>query len=634
MKNLMAATTTAGKPQLHSVRLLRRAYFNGAFAAVYLSAVLAFFYRHVISLIIQSKTLASISISISVLIADLVLAFMWFTCQSCRMKMIVREVQLENLDKVITSKESFPAMDIFVCTADPYKEPPLNVVNTALSVMAYDYPPEKLSVYVSDDGGSELTLFAFMEAAKFGRFWLPFCNQNNVMDRCPHAYFNSNHSASWETQNIKDKYESMKKKIESVMKKGKVTDEYLTGEEEHEAFSQWKQGIFTRQQHPSVIQVLLESGKDKDIAGNSMPNLVYVSREKSKDSFHQFKAGALNTLPEIPELGPDYSVKEHIKSRHVMNLAHHVAGCKYEVGTHWGSEIGFKYGTVVEDFYTGYLLQCEGWHSIFYHPKRPAFLGDVPISLFDIISQNKRWFVGFLDVAFSKHSPLTYGVKAMGYLQASSYGHYSLWAIWSIPIVIYAFIPQLSLLNKMCIFPQMSDPWFKLYSFLFLGAYGRHCLDFILAQGTIARWWSEQRFWLIRGLTSHTFATFEVVTRSLGINIATQGFNVTSKVIDDEQAKRYDQGIFEFGVESPMFVPLSMAAILNLVAFLYGFLKINLDGFFVQMFVAGFGVLNSVPIYEAMILRRDKGRMPTKITIISALLVFVLYVASLFVLNM
>ncbi|CAI9093442.1 OLC1v1028944C1 [Oldenlandia corymbosa var. corymbosa] len=727
------AATTAGKHQLHTQRLLRRTYFNRAFAVVYSLALLALLYRQALSLV------GPISLaSISMLIADLVLVFVWIASQACRMKLISREVYVENLHKVITSKEDFLGLDIFICTADPFKEPPLNVVNTALSVMAYDYPPEKLSVYVSDDGGSELTLFAFMEAAKFGRFWLPFCKRNNVMDRCPDAYFKLNYSPSPEAQTIKDMYEKMRMKIESVMEKGKVTDEYITSEEELQAFSQWKDGIFTRQQHPSVIQVLLEGSKDKDIEGNPMPNLVYISREKSKASPHHFKAGALNTLlrvsavmtnapiiltldcdmysndpktaqrvlcfimdPPYPKLGyiqfpqiyhglnkadtyaaelrqifqinpmgldgirhvnyvgtgcffnrrvffggpsslipleiqelrPDYVVKQPIKSEQVMNLAHQVAGCNYdEDHTDWGSKIGLKYGSVVEDFYTGYRLQCEGWHSIFYHPKRPAFLGDVPISLHDSLSQNKRWAVGLLEVGLSKYSPVTFGVKAMGIFAASTYAHYALWPIWSIPITIYAFIPQLSMLNNIPVFPKVSDPWFFLYSFLFLGAYGQQLLDFILSQSTIGRWWSDQRFWLLRGLTSHLFATFEVLTKSLGINIATQGFNVTSKVIDDEQGKRYDQGIFEFGVASPMFVPMSMAAILNLVASIYGFLVINFDGFFAQMFLAGFGVLNSLPILEAMILRSDKGRMPTKVTIISAFLVLVIYGASLLVL--
>ncbi|CAI9093439.1 OLC1v1028941C1 [Oldenlandia corymbosa var. corymbosa] len=737
----MATTHTAspaGKPKLHSQRKLRRTYFNRAFAAVYSLAILALVYHHVLALI-QSKSFLSFSISISMLFADLILAFMWTTTQSYHMNPIVRQVYLENLEKVITSKEDFPGLDIFICTADPYKEPPLGVVNTALSVMAYDYPPEKLSVYVSDDGGSELTLFAFMEAAKFGRSWLPFCKQNNIVDRCPDAYFKSAYSSSSETQNIKEMYEKMRTKIESVMEKGKVTDEYITSEEEHEAFSIFQQESFTRQQHPSVIQVLLESGKDdKDRAGNSMPNLIYISREKSKSYPHHFKAGALNTLlrvsavmtnapivltldcdmfsndpktvqsvlcyvmdppdpaklgyiqfpqmyhglnkadiygsefkplfqmnpvgmdgikgpnyvgtgcffnrrvffggpssfvqPEIPELGPDFTVKEPLDSPLTKSRAHQVAACNYEDQTHWGSKIGFRYGSLVEDYYTGFRLLCEGWHSIFHHPKRPAFLGDIPISLHDVLSQNKRWCVGLLEVAFSKYSTITFGVKSMGFLASHGFTHIAFWPLWSIPITLYAFLPALALLNDICIFPKVSDPWFGLYAFLFLGAYGQECLDFILAGSSFERWRNDQRMWLIKGLTSYTFGTIEYITKIVGI--ASHGFNVTSKVIDDEQGKRYDQGIFEFGVASPMFVTLSMAAILNMVAFVYGLLKIkSLEGLFVEMFLAGFGVLNSLPIYEAMVLRGDKGKMPTKITLISASLSIFLYVSSIFILK-
>ena len=79
----------------------------------------------------------------------------------------------------------------------------MNVVNTALSVMAYDYPTEKVPVYVSDDGGSALTLFAFMEAAKFARHWLPFCRENNIVERCPGVFFETDHSSFSDAENIK-----------------------------------------------------------------------------------------------------------------------------------------------------------------------------------------------------------------------------------------------------------------------------------------------------------------------------------------------------------------------------------------------------------------------------------------------
>ena len=134
--------------------------------------------------------------------------------------------------------------------------------------------------------------------------------------------------------------------------------------------------------------------------------------------------------------------------------------------------------------------------------------------------------------------------------------------------------------------------------------------------------------WLIRGVTSYPFGLVEFSLKCLGFS--SFGFNVTSKVVEDEQKKRYDQGIFEFGVASPMFVPLTMAAMINLVSFLLGFVEISrgrrrMEEWFIEMFITGFVMLNCCPIYEAMVLRKDKGRMPTKTTIMSAVFVYALY---------
>ena len=65
------------------------------------------------------------------------------------------------------------------------------VINTVLSVMAYDYLPEKLSVYLSDDCGSCLTFYALLEASQFSKLWLPLCKKFKVKPRCPEAYLSS-----------------------------------------------------------------------------------------------------------------------------------------------------------------------------------------------------------------------------------------------------------------------------------------------------------------------------------------------------------------------------------------------------------------------------------------------------------
>lgn len=182
---------------------------------------------------------------------------------------------------------------------------------------------------------------------------------------------------------------------------------------------------------------------------------------------------------------------------------------------------------------------------------------------------------------------------------------------------------------------QVTSPWFFLYVFLFLGAYAQDCLEFLFSQATLRRWWSEQRIWLIRGLTCYFFGTLEYLMEKLGI--ATNGFSLTSKAVDDEQSKRYCQGFFEFGVPSPIFLPLVTAAIINFAAFLYGTMLVlnggNTEDACVQLFIAGFGVLNCLPIFEAMIIRTDKGRMPTKTTLTSIIIAWVLYLAAFLMLQ-
>lgn len=107
-------------------------------------------------------------------------------------------------------------MDVFVCTADPEIEPPVMVINTVLSVMSYDYPAEKLAVYLSDDGGSVKTFYALLEACKFARHWLPFCRRFRVEPRSPAAYFTSvgcSDSIGGESTRHSSEFRDMKVKI-------------------------------------------------------------------------------------------------------------------------------------------------------------------------------------------------------------------------------------------------------------------------------------------------------------------------------------------------------------------------------------------------------------------------------------
>lgn len=72
---------------------------------------------------------------------------------------------------------------------DPLKEPPLITANTVLSILALDYPVDKVSCYVSDDGAAMLSFESLVETADFARKWVPFCKKYSIEPRAPEFYF-------------------------------------------------------------------------------------------------------------------------------------------------------------------------------------------------------------------------------------------------------------------------------------------------------------------------------------------------------------------------------------------------------------------------------------------------------------
>jgi len=119
--------------------------------------------------------------------SETILSFVWILDQAFRWRPVSRSVFPERLPE----DHELPPIDVFICTADSTKEPTLDVMNTVLSAMSLDYPPKKLHVYLSDDGGSPLTLHGVREAWKFARWWLPFCRRYKIRNRCPKAYFSA-----------------------------------------------------------------------------------------------------------------------------------------------------------------------------------------------------------------------------------------------------------------------------------------------------------------------------------------------------------------------------------------------------------------------------------------------------------
>ena len=116
--------------------------------------------------------------------------------------------------------------------------------------------------------------------------------------------------------------------------------------------------------------------------------------------------------------------------------------------------MGYRYFSVVEDYFTGFNLHCEGWISVYFAPSRPCFLGSSPISLGETLVQNMRWFLGASQVALSRYSPLVYGAMRMSVLQSMAYAELAFYAIYFLPAYILALLPQLCLLAGVPLYPQ------------------------------------------------------------------------------------------------------------------------------------------------------------------------------------
>ncbi|KAL9431171.1 hypothetical protein AB3S75_026376 [Citrus x aurantiifolia] len=239
-------------------------------------------------------------------ICEVWFAFSWILDQFPKWFPITRETYLDRLS-IRFEREGEPnrlaPVDVFVSTVDPLKEPPIITANTVLSILSMDYPVDKVSCYVSDDGASMLLFDALSETAEFARRWVPFCKKYIIEPRAPEFYF------SQKIDYLKDKVQPTFVKDRRAMKREyeefKVRINALVSKAQKKPEEGWVMqdgtpwpGNNTRD-HPGMIQVYLGSEGALDVEGKELPRLVYVSREKRPGYNHHKKAGAMNALVRV-----------------------------------------------------------------------------------------------------------------------------------------------------------------------------------------------------------------------------------------------------------------------------------------------------------------------------------------------
>ncbi|GLU07801.1 hypothetical protein SLE2022_247480 [Rubroshorea leprosula] len=239
-------------------------------------------------------------------ICEIWFALSWILDQFPKWFPITRETYLDRLSMRFEREgepDRLAPVDFFVSTVDPLKEPPIITANTVLSILSVDYPVDKVSCYVSDDGASMLLFDTLSETAEFARRWVPFCKRHNIEPRAPEFYFSEkidylkdkvHPNFVKERRAMKREYEEFKVRVNALVAKAQKKPEEGWVMQDG---TPWP-GNNTRD-HPGMIQVYLGSEGALDVEGKELPRLVYVSREKRPGYQHHKKAGAMNALVRV-----------------------------------------------------------------------------------------------------------------------------------------------------------------------------------------------------------------------------------------------------------------------------------------------------------------------------------------------
>ncbi|CAL8074787.1 unnamed protein product [Prunus armeniaca] len=637
----------------HSIALVFLLYYRASF----------FFFQD------STKTKATTVAWLLVFVSEILLSFEWLLSQSFRWRPISRTAFPERLP----GDDKLPAVDVFICTADPEKEQTVGVMNTVLSAMAMDYPPDKLHVYLSDDGWC----CCDFEGAPEGLF---LCRRRRMLILAA--------ASSFKKEKILRR--NMRCSRKRVREKAAVGDTRSRLGRDHPAvielrvsgvisnspyilgldcdmhchdpssarqamcfhldpkispslalvqFPQKFQNISNNDIYDSQLRSIFSKWQGFDgVGGPCVSGTGYYIKRLSLCSNSIHEDGDPMKLRE--SFGPS---NEFIKSLHqnnkpdmlihrknaLLNEAQLLASCAFENGTEWGEEVGFMYGSVAEDYVTGFRLHCKGWISVYCNPPRPQFLGRGVTNLDDFLVHVTRWTSGMVDVIFSKFCPLIYGPsKTSTFVHSMCYAEMALVPIFHfLPLWCFATIPQLCLLNGISLYPEVSNSYFIVFSFIFLSLISKHLYEVLSTGFTFRHWINEQRIWMMKSVISDLYGSVDGFMKKIGMREA--NFFLTNKVDDVDQLKRYNMGVFDFQTSILFLAPMTALVILNMASFAVGISRViflgELDKFFIQIFIPFYVILMNHPIVEGMLIRKDKGRIPPSITLLSAIVSLIVY---------
>ncbi|KAH9605587.1 hypothetical protein KSS87_004836 [Heliosperma pusillum] len=308
-----------------------------------------------------------------------------------------------------------------------------------------------------------------------------------------------------------------------------------------------------------------------------------------------------------------------------------VISCFYEDRTEWGKRVGWIYGSVTEDVVTGYRMHNRGWRSIYCVTKRDAFRGTAPINLTDRLHQVLRWATGSVEIFFSRNNAL-FASKRMKFLQRIAYINVGLYPFTSLFLLVYCFLPAVSLFSGQFIVQYLSVTFLILLLTITLTLCMLALLEIRWSGITLHDWWRNEQFWLIGGTSAHPAAVLQGLLKVIGgVDIS---FTLTSKSSTPDDIEDEFADLYEFKWSFLMIPPITIMMV-NMIAIGVGAARTLyspfpewsklLGGVFFSFWV----LCHLYPFAKGLMGRR--GRVPTIVYVWSGLLSIIISLLWVFI---
>ncbi|WCJ28588.1 cellulose synthase like D4 [Euphorbia peplus] len=245
-----------------------------------------------------------------------------------------------------------------------------------------------------------------------------------------------------------------------------------------------------------------------------------------------------------------------------------VISCWYEDKTEWGDRVGWIYGSVTEDVVTGYRMHNRGWHSVYCITKRDAFRGTAPINLTDRLHQVLRWATGSVEIFFSRNNACLASRK-LKLLQRLAYMNVGIYPFTSIFLIVYCFLPALSLFSGQFIVQTLSITFLVYLLSITICLIALALLELRWSGIGLEEWWRNEQFWLIGGTSAHLAAVVQGLLKVIaGIEIS---FTLTSKSAGEDEDDVYAE-LYLVKWTSLMIPPI-VIAMTNIIAIIFAFIR-------------------------------------------------------------